>query len=284
MVGLPENQTTYVEVLKWASSFLEQNGQSGFAAEWLLRERCGWTKTELINHYRQQMPEDQRRQFEKDLTAFHQGQPMQHIIGHDWFYDRRFLVNEHTLIPRPETEEWLDRVLKILPDHPLTVLDIGTGTGVIALTVKLERPLAEVTATDISEEALRLAAENATELGAEVRFVQGSVFDPVAGERFDVIISNPPYISEKEIELMDQSVLDFEPESALFAENDGLAIYEIIAQKITRHLAPTGMAFFEIGFAQGKQVAAIFQQALPKARIEIWQDFNQLDRVVAVFC
>lgn len=282
MFRIEQNQPTYSEVLKRASSFLEKNGQSAFAAEWLLRERLMWSKTDLVTHFRQEIPVKQIKQFEKDINEFHHGKPMQHIIGHDWFYNRRFSVNEHTLIPRPETEEWLDRVLQILPDHPLTVLDIGTGTGIIALTVKSERPKDEVTATDISFEALQVAQKNARDLGVEVRFLEGSVFEPVAGERFDVVISNPPYIGEEEIKWMDQSVLEHEPKSALFAENEGLAIYEEIAENMTKFLAENGMAFFEIGFRQGAKVAELFRKYLPNATIEVWQDFSGLDRVVAV--
>lgn len=283
MFRIKENRSTYFEVLKWASSFLEKNNQSSFAAEWLLRERLGWTKTELITHYHQPMPSAEIKQFETDINQFHEGRPMQQIVGHEWFYGRKFRVTEHTLIPRPETEEWLDRVLKVLPDRPLKVLDIGTGTGVIALTVKLERPLDTVTATDISVEALEVAQKNAELLSADVRFLKGSVFEPVAGEVFDVIISNPPYISHEEISLMDESVLKYEPKSALFAENEGLAIYEEIAKNVSAYLVAPGYAFFEIGFAQGEKVADLFEKALPKAKVEIWQDMNGLDRVIAVF-
>lgn len=273
---------TYYEVLERASSFLAEIGHSSFVGEWLMRERLGWTKTELILNYQNKMEREKLEQFEEDFKAFLKGQPMQQVIGHEWFYDRKFKVTAATLIPRPETEEWLDRVLTLLPNEALNVLDIGTGTGVLALTHKLERADDTVTATDISGDALEVARENADALEADVHFVQGSLFEPVQGETFDVILCNPPYISQDELAVMDQSVIDYEPESALFAEDDGLAIYKELAGAIAEHLNPGGKVFLEIGYKQGPQVAALFKQALPQATVEVWQDFNKLDRVVAI--
>lgn len=275
---------TYREVLQRASSFLEKKGQSGFAAEWLLRERLNWTKTDLIKHDREKMPAPQQKQFEKDFEQLIKGQPMQQIIGHDWFFDRKFKVTPDTLIPRPETEEWLDKVLRQLPASSLNVLDIGTGTGVLAITVKLERPSDVVVATDISEAALKVACENANALKADVDFQQGNLFEPVKGKTFDVILSNPPYISKKELNVMDQSVIDYEPEIALFAKEDGLAVYQKLACSISKYINPKGSIFLEIGYKQGKEVADIFKKVFPKANIDIWQDFSGLDRVVAISC
>lgn len=275
---------TYLEVLQRASSFLEKNGNSNFAAEWLMRERLGWTKTDLVKHHREKITKEQLLQFEQDLENFIEGMPMQQIIGHDWFFDRKFKVTSDTLIPRPETEEWLDKVMRTLPKTPLKVLDIGTGTGILAITTKLERPEDTVIATDISESALAVAQENAQTLEAKVTFRQGSLFEPVVGERFDVILSNPPYISYDELSVMDQSVIDYEPNIALFAEKNGLAIYEEMAQNISKHVHSGTCIFLEIGYKQGQKVVEIFEKALPQAKIEIWQDFNHLDRVVVIFC
>lgn len=275
---------TYYEVLQRASSFLEKNNYSEFAAEWLLRERLGWSKTDLVVNYHKPIPAEEEKQFEEDLEKFVEGRPMQQIIGHDWFYGRRFKVTQDTLIPRPETEEWLDRVLKRLPSsESLEVLDIGTGSGVIAITVQLERPNDKITATDISEKALKVAEENNKLLEANVTFKQGSLFEPVKNKKFDVILCNPPYISEDEKSLMDDTVLHYEPKEALFAANNGLAVYEKIAASLSKHLNPNGLAFFEIGFAQGEAVSTIFKEILPEAKIEVWQDINQLDRVVAIY-
>ncbi len=280
---MSDTQATYFEVLKRASSFLEENNLSSFAAEWLLRERLEWSKTDLVKHYREPMTTAEIIAFTADVNQFYYGKPMQQIIGHDWFYNRKFIVNEHTLIPRPETEEWLDRVLKLLPNRPLKVLDIGTGTGVLAITHKLERPADDVTAVDISVEALKVAQQNAERLKAAVDFKKSDLFQALEGERYDLILSNPPYISESEIDLMDESVLKYEPKEALFAENEGLAIYEALALNIADYLTKKSSIFLENGYAQGEKVAAIFQTVLPDAKIEVWQDFNGLDRVVAIY-
>lgn len=273
---------TYYEVLDRASSFLRELNHSSFVAEWLMRERLDWSKTELVMQYRNVMPVSELKQFERDFEEFLKGLPMQQIIGHEWFYNRKFKVTEDTLIPRPETEEWLEQVLTDLPQEPLTVVDIGTGTGIIGLTVKLERPADDVTITDISKEALDVAKENAQVLGAEITAELGDLFEPLVGKKFDAIISNPPYISEAEINVMDQSVLDYEPKSALFADEDGLAIYKRMAESIEKYLKPNGRIYLEIGYRQGDSVSRLFKNAFPDAKVTIWQDFNQLDRVVAV--
>lgn len=275
---------TYNEVLHRASSFLEKNNHSAFAAEWLMRERLNWTKTDLVRNYREEMPAEQVKQFNKDIKKFNEGMPMQHIIGHDWFYNRQFKVTNDTLIPRPETEEWLDRVLKLLPETSLDVLDIGTGTGVLAITEKLERPADSVTATDLSKEALLVASQNAKNLKADVAFKQGDLFAPVMNEKFDLILSNPPYIGLDELNVMDQSVIDHEPRLALFAEEEGYSIYNRLADTIANHLNTKARVFLEIGYTQGERVSERFKKALPQARVEIWQDFNGLDRIVAIFC
>lgn len=282
MFKATDTEAKYFEVLQRASSFLSKNGLSVYAAEWMMQERLSWSKTELVQHYREVIPAEQVRLFEEDINQFYQGKPMQQIIGHDWFYGRKFILNEHTLIPRPETEEWLDRVFKELPDRPLKILDIGTGTGVLAITHKLERPADEVTALDISSEALKIAKENAKRLGAEVQFIKSDLFAKVVDETFDVILSNPPYISKDEIALMDDSVLQHEPKQALFAENDGLAIYERLALDLADYLNDSYFVFLEIGFAQGEKVKQIFEEALPGAEVEIWKDFSDLDRVVTI--
>ena len=274
---------TYYEVLERASSFLKEIRHSSFVAEWLMRERLNWSKTELILNYKNEMPMEEIKQFDKDFKEFLKGKPMQQIIGHEWYYDRKFKVTKNTLIPRPETEEWQDQVLKELSQKPLKVLDIGTGTGILAITHKLERPDDQVTATDIKVDALAGAKENAENLKSDITFKQGDLLEPVAGEQFDLVLCNPPYISQNEIEVMDQTVLDYEPKDALFAEDDGLEIYKAIAQSIKNYLTTGATLFFEIGYQQGEKVTNIFKQVFPKATIEVWQDFNQLDRVVAIY-
>lgn len=277
------SEPTYGEVLQRASSFLKDIRHSSFVAEWLMRERLGWSKTELILNYKNDMPKDQIEQFEADFKEFVEGKPMQQIIGHEWYFERKFNVTSDTLIPRPETEEWQNRVLENLSDQPLDVLDIGTGTGVLAITHQLERPNDSVIATDISPQALDVAKENAKRLEADVQFKLGHLLEPVKDEQFDLILCNPPYIGEDETKKMDQTVLDHEPKRALFAKDNGLAIYKELAESIPAYLKPRGRVFFEIGHQQGDAVTKLFDKTFPEATVECWQDFNQLDRVVAIY-
>lgn len=282
MFQVSSNHSTYFEVLNEAATILEKEDSSSFVAEWLMRERLGWDKTELVKHYSERMSINEIEQFEKDMNLFLFGQPMQQVVGHEWFYGRKFKVNKHTLIPRPETEEWFDRVQAVLPQKKLKVLDIGTGTGVLALSHKLERPGDEVVATDISGEALEIAQINAKRLEADITFKKGDLTEPVINDFFDVVLCNPPYISKSEIDLMDESVIRYEPSTALFALDDGLKVYKDLAKSIGKILTDDAFIFLEIGYAQGEAVKTIFQENFPNAKIEIWQDYNQLDRVVAI--
>lgn len=278
-----QSKTTYREVLKWASSFLETCKREPIAAELLLKERLNWTKTDVMMHLNEEMPSDVKHQLLQDVSNHGSGMPVQQILGYGWFYERKFKITKDTLIPRPETEEIVDKFLRETPlDQRLSVLDIGTGSGIIGITIKKERPLFEVTATDISSRALSVAQENAATLQAEVRFLAGDLTQPVKGETFDVILSNPPYISNDEISYMDESVLHYEPHLALFADNDGLAIYQRLAEETPAILNPGGEILLEIGFKQGEKVQKIFQQAFPKAKVTIEKDMSGNDRLIRV--
>ena len=278
-----KSKTTYREVLKWASSFLETCKREPFAAELLLRERQDWSKTDIMMHLNDEIPSGVKHQLLKDVSDHGSGIPVQQIVGYGWFYDRKFKVTKDTLIPRPETEEIVDIFLKeTRADQKLSVLDIGTGTGIIGITIKKERPLFDVTATDLSSKALKVAKENAEVLDADVRLLEGDLTEPVKSETFDVIISNPPYISNDEVRYMDESVLHYEPHLALFAENNGLAIYQRLAKETPAILNPGGEILLEIGFKQGKKVQELFQSAFPTANVTIEKDMSSNDRLIRV--
>ncbi|MGE7365557.1 peptide chain release factor N(5)-glutamine methyltransferase [Desemzia incerta] len=275
--------STYREVLKWASSFLEASGKEGIAAERLLMERQQWNRTDFVLHLNEEMPSDSKRQLIEDVAEHGGGRPIQHILGYEWFYDLKLKVTHDTLIPRPETEEIVDKFLQqTKQDDSLKVLDIGTGTGAIAIVAKKQRPNDDVTGTDLSPKALAVAKENAEANGVAVRFLEGDLTAPVKGEKFDVILSNPPYIGEHEKNVMDQSVLDYEPPMALFAENDGLFIYQRLAKELPRLLNPNGKIYLEIGYQQGEAVKELFQKAFPEALVQIEKDLSGLDRLISV--
>ncbi|WP_445449396.1 peptide chain release factor N(5)-glutamine methyltransferase, partial [Enterococcus faecalis] len=207
--------------------------------------------------------------------------PPQYLLGYEYFFEHRFKVTKDTLIPRPETEELVALCLSMNDQQGKKVVDIGTGTGAIAVSLKLNRPKWQVTAVDISKEALTVAEENAESLQTEIVFKQSDVLSAIT-EKQDIIISNPPYISEEEWDLMDESVRTYEPKTALFAENKGLAIYQKIALESRSLLTPEGMIFLEIGFQQGHAVQDIFQQAFPDKAVTIHQDMSKNDRMIVV--
>lgn len=222
----------------------------------------------------------------KWIAMLIQQQPPQYILGHAPFYGREFIVDERVLIPRPETEQlvaWILADASGTTGESISVLDIGTGSGAIIETLMLENPRVRGFAADISSDALTVAALNAQQLSIkQLRFVESDVFSGLADLRFDLIVSNPPYIASSDEDEMDASVLTYEPHDALFADNQGLAIYQKIAEGLAAHLTPQGRAYFEIGYKQGQQVVDIMQKALPKATVTLKQDFAGLDRMVRV--
>ena len=163
----------------------------------------------------------------------------------------------------------------------MKVVDVGTGTGAIAISLKDKRPAWQVCAVDLSSAALEVAQENAQQIGVALEFILSDCLDEVAGP-IDVLISNPPYISQDEYELMDVSVRKFEPKMALFAENNGLAIYQKLAKQAQSKLAKDGKIFLEIGFMQGPAVKELFQAAFPKKQVSIHKDLFGNDRMIVV--
>lgn len=277
---------TYQQTVQQGARYLELNNKHTYVAERLLLDRLDWNKTEFIKHLNQEVPEDIFLQYLDDLNQFIEGKPVQYIVGKEWFYGLPLKVNSDTLIPRSETEELVQIALthlnKKVGTQPLKTLDIGTGSGAIAITMKHERNQDSVTATDISEKALRVAEENARNHQLDIRFLQGDLLEPVSLETFDCIISNPPYISYSETELMDDSVLEYEPHSALFAGNEGMSLYERLAYSLPFSLKTDGCLFMEIGFQQGEKLLELYKKAFPDKEVLIQQDINGLDRMLIV--
>lgn len=277
---------TYQKVMQQAVKLLENSQLNTHIAERLLTDRLDWTKTEFINQLNQEMPENVYLQYLDDLNEFIAGKPLQYIVGKEWFYGLPLKVTPDTLIPRPETEELVHAALQHLQTEKgaesLRILDIGTGSGAIAIAMKHERPQDFVTATDISEAALAVAQENAAMQNLEIRFLEGDLLEPVSLETFDCIISNPPYISYNETDLMDDSVLKYEPHTALFAENEGMSLYERLAYTLPFHLKTDGCLFMEIGFQQGEKLKELYKKAFPDKEVLIQKDINGLDRMLIV--
>ncbi|EOH90430.1 protein-(glutamine-N5) methyltransferase, release factor-specific [Enterococcus asini ATCC 700915] len=275
---------SYREALQRASSLLGAKGLEPESMLYVFLRRKQWDTTQWLLHFSEEIPPADQAQLAADLEALLAFRPAQYLLGYEEFCGHRFKVTEATLIPRPETEELVMAAIDSFPpDQSVRVADIGTGTGAIGLSVKLARPQWQVALTDLSQEALAVAKENAELLGTQVAFYQGDTLEALPPGDVDLLLSNPPYISVAEWDLMDESVRRYEPKTALFAEDEGLAIYRKLAQQAPARLTKDGQVFLEIGFAQGKAVQEMFQEAFPEKEVAILKDLAGQDRIVHVF-
>ncbi len=211
-----------------------------------------------------------------------QDEPAQYIVGETEFHGLTLDVDARALIPRPETEELVAVILAENASDNLKVLDIGTGTGAISLSLAKAQPTWQVLASDISPDALALAQQNATKNAvANVGFTRSDVFSNVSGN-YDIIVSNPPYIADFEKVDLAKNVLDYEPHLALFAEDNGLAIYQKIAENAQSYLTDKGKIYLEIGHLQGQAVSQLFQHHFPDKRVRVLQDLAGKDRMITI--
>ncbi len=219
------------------------------------------------------------------LAQLQQEKPIQYITREAWFYGLRFEVNENTLIPRPETEELVEWIIESqkseVQSRKLEILDIGTGTGCIPISVKTNLPQANVSAIDVSEKALEVAKRNAASNKVEINFIQTNILEVLdLNQNFDVIVSNPPYVRNLEKQEIKKNVLDYEPHLALFVEdNDALLFYRKIAQLALKNLSPNGLLFFEINQYLGKETVGLLEN-LGFKNIELKKDMYGNDRMI----
>jgi release factor glutamine methyltransferase len=282
---------TVFEALKWASSFLNEHNREENAGEIYLRHVLNRSRSQLLADQRMEIPLGKWEKFQKGIRSHGAGVPIQHIIGFEEFYGRRFKVNEHVLIPRPETEELiyygLEKMKRLFAKgQSLNAADIGTGSGAIAVTLKLESqdwPL-EVMAVDISREALAVANENSQRSGAEIDFYKGDLLQPLVdkGVKLDVMLSNPPYIPLTDRGSLSDVVVDYEPQLALFGGEDGYDLYKRFMLQLPLVMTDTFLIGFEVGAGQGETVADMLRVTFPDAETEVVFDINGKDRMV--FC
>lgn len=241
-------------------------------AEWIVSISAGMKRSDLTESKKTLSPGVVERALsyaEKRKT----GMPLWYVIGDTEFYGYKIKVDRRVLIPRPETEEVVSKALEFI-DENSSVLDLCTGSGAIAITVQKEKNC-RVTATDISEDAITLAKENADINGAKVNFVIGNLFENIT-EKFDVIISNPPYIKRSDMEKLDVE-LSFEPQNALDGGEDGLAFYRLIASLFKNYLNENGKLILECGLNQSEEICKLFTD-----KAEVYKDLNGIDRIVVV--
>ena len=221
---------------------------------------------------------DSLKRIEGMLRERQEGRPLAYITGERNFYGYTFEVNEHTLIPRFETELLCETAInKIRERRYESLLDLCTGSGCIAITLNLETGI-RADASDVDGDALLMAQKNAGRLGSAVDFIRSDLFQDITG-KYDIIVSNPPYISEKDYNSLDRSVRDFEPEKALLAGYDGCDFYRRITEQLKDHLNPGGTVMFEIGYDQGNAVSDMLDKA-GFHYIDVIKDYSGFDRIV----
>lgn len=249
---------------------------------YLLSEHfLGYSRSQLAINYNSTMSESELLKYHYALKDLKKHKPLQFITGVQFFYENEFKVSEHTLIPRPETEELVDLIIKENQDFKGEILDIGTGSGVIAISLDLALKNSNIIAFDVSKEALVTARQNNTDLDANVDFKFQNILNPsYEGEKFDIFVSNPPYVLNSEKELMQPNVLEYEPHLALFVEdNDPLLFYKKIVEFSKTHLKKNGKIYFEINEKYGKETAELLTSN-SFSSVEIIKDMQGKDRIV----
>lgn len=272
----------YKDKLQEAIQLTLDKGYEQTRAEWLLLDLFKWSRTDYLIHREEQMSQADIAKFDLALHRMLSGEPIQYIVGFQSFYGYNFEVDNNCLIPRPETEEVMLHFLNQC-HHQDTVADIGTGSGAIAITLKLLKPDLNVLATDLYEDTLNVARNNATLHQQEIQFLQGDALKPLIDNdiKVDGLISNPPYIDEGEARDMDDTVLKYEPHHALFAENEGYAIYEGILKDLPQVMKEQGHVVFEIGYNQGNQLKALINSMYPDKLVKVIRDINGNERIVS---
>lgn len=237
---------------------------------------------EIIINKNKELTKKEEKNYQKLSKKISKNIPIQYILKKASFYNKDFYVNKNVLIPRPETEYLVEDTNKLMKQKfnskEINILDIGTGSGVIAITLKLLNKNSKVTATDIKKNALRIAKKNQRLYKTDIKLKKTNLYDGLK-EKYDIVISNPPYIDEntKEIE---KKVKDHEPKEALFAKEKGLFFYKEIIKNIDNIIKKDHIIAFEIGDKQGKQIKKLLQNKFPDDEIIIKKDYNNYDRYI----
>lgn len=250
--------------------------------EYVTKENSTGLYTKLHEEVSKEIQESFQSLFHRYL---YENEPVQYLIGSSCFYGYDFKVTKDVLIPRYETEELVEQVLyrydSYFKGQQVDVCDLATGSGCIGITLALEEKLMRVVATDISKDALRIAKENSEKLGANVEFLEGDMLEPVKNRKFDIFVSNPPYIPEKENVM--SLVKDNEPNIALFGGEDGMKFYRIILENVHTLLKEKAIVCFEHGYDKKEEMLALAKHYFPEVRVEVLKDLEGKDRMTFIY-
>lgn len=265
-----------------ACLLLRRQDKEESLAKFLLMYMLDETSEQFSNKLSEELSvEQENRYFDLINKNINEDTPLSHLVGFDYFYDRKFKVTKDVLSPRMETEELIYKVLEYIKKSKkdsFRILDLCTGSGIIAITLKKEivEKHTEIVASDISEKALSIAIENADNNNANITFIKSDLFDNISG-KFDLIISNPPYISYKDKITIKDSVLNYDPHLALFAEEDGIYFYRKIIENAVHYLSKDGVIFFEIGYDQKEKILELGKNN--NFITTVYKDINDRDRI-----
>ena len=265
-----------------ACLLLRRQDKEESLAKFLLMYMLDETSEQFSNKLSEELSvEQENRYFDLINKNINEDTPLSHLVGFDYFYDRKFKVTKDVLSPRMETEELIYKVLEYIKKSKkdsFRILDLCTGSGIIAITLKKEivEKYTEIVASDISEKALSIAIENANNNNANITFIKSDLFDNISG-KFDLIISNPPYISYKDKITIKDNVLKYDPHLALFAEEDGIYFYRKIIENAVHYLSKDGVIFFEIGYDQKEKIFELGK--INNFITTVYKDINDRDRI-----
>ena len=269
------------QIFKDFEEKLIAKGEEAESLSFVYRSLKNLSFTDFVFALQQEVTVEEKEFVEEIYKKLAAHIPAQYIIGHAEFFGMQLKVDERVLIPRPETEELVELILTENPETNLSVLDIGTGSGAIALALVKNRPDWSVTAADISQDALDLARKNAEIHNLNIFLKKSDCFSEISS-KYDIIVSNPPYISRSDESEVGLNVLHSEPHLALFADEDGLAIYRRIAEDSKDYLNDGGKIYLEIGYKQGQSVPALFKENFPEKQVRTLRDQFGQDRMVVV--
>ncbi len=272
---------TSLKILAWTKDYLLSKGieNARLEAEWLLCSVMALDRVGLYLQYDKPLSDSELALYRELIARRGRREPLQHLLGSQEFYGLDFEVSPDVLIPRHDTEVLVSEALARQPGAR-SVLDIGTGSGCIAIALQKQLSQSTVTATDISGAALAVARRNASRLGSSIEFLPGSLFLPVSGRRFDLIVSNPPYIPTVDIAALEPEVRDYDPRAALDGGSDGLDIYRVLIPSAAEYLNPEGWLLVEIGIDQANDIEHLFRCSGCYNEPIIARDPGGIERVV----